>query len=178
MLQQHKALHTLHAWQIKHKHPTTSCKAKTLWNASLEHLLWEDHACLLDKKGWKRYVKVDFYMHLTGKTPLWWDFCRDSINTLSEMQTGKEGKRWEHAPHRISFKDICFTRSFVVTLRYLKKKKNCYYIICPKLNFFTKKPKTIVLQYFTKIKIEYIWSKSHVIKDEVLCRLFKTILAD
>ncbi len=30
----------------------------------------------------------------------------------------------------------------------------------------------------TKIKIEYIWSKSHVIRDEVLCRLFNTILAD
>ncbi len=36
----------------------------------------------------------------------------------------------------------------------------------------------ILLQQLTKIKIEYIWSKSHVIKDEVLCRLFKTILAD
>ncbi len=36
----------------------------------------------------------------------------------------------------------------------------------------------ILLQHFTKTKIEHIWSKSHDIKDEVLCRLFKTILAD
>jgi len=28
------------------------------------------------------------------------------------------------------------------------------------------------MQHFTKNKIEYIWSKSHVMKDEVLCRLF------
>ncbi len=39
-------------------------------------------------------------------------------------------------------------------------------LICPKLILFN-----ILLQHFTKIKIEYIWSKSHVIRDEVLFRL-------
>ncbi len=48
------------------------------------------------------------------------------IIPVPKMQTGKGGKRWKHCadrghdPHRIYFKDICFTCSFVVTLRYLK----------------------------------------------------------
>ncbi len=56
---------------------------------------------------------------------------------------------------------------------YFKVFKNIFFITLyvQNCNFSQK-----VLQHFTKIKTEYIWSKSHVIKDEVLCRTFKTIM--
>ncbi len=43
---------------------------------------------------------------------------------------------------------------------------------------FSHAKKKILLQHLIQIQIEYIRSKTHVIRDEVLCRLFKTILAD
>ncbi len=79
-----------------------------------------------------------------------------------------------HAPHRIYFKDICITYSFIVTVMYffLPYVQNCHFSLSHKIFL------NILLQHFTKIKIEDIWSKSNVIKDELLYRLFMTILAD
>ncbi len=61
------------------------------------------------------------YCHYNQFNPSLWN---KKEKLITEMQTGKGEKRWEHcvdqghAPHGIYFKDFCFTCSFVVTLRF------------------------------------------------------------
>ncbi len=64
-----------------------------------------------------------------------------------------------HVLHGIAYIDICFTCSFVVTLRYFEKN---------------------VLPYMSKTKKcpLILWDKIPCSKDEVLCRIFKTIMND
>ncbi len=94
------------------------------------------------------------------------------IVDVSEIQTGKGEKRWEpiYLLHMIFFfKRYLF---YMLICSYFKVLLKIYVQNC------SFSPKKKLHRCNILIKIEYICSKPHVVKDEVLCSLFKTILAD